>query len=341
MADISVALIGLGRLGASIGLALNRYNNRSDASNQFTITGTDVTGRAEQAAKEMGAVHDTVSSPVQAAAEKDLIVVSASYSEIRRIFREIAPELRDGAVVLDLSPLKQPSMQWAKEYFSDDAHLVGATAVVNPIYLWDGIDDTEHATVDYFDDGEFLLAPAPSAQRDAVELVTQLAGLLGANTHFVDPAEHDGVIAATEAIPALLGVGAFRAMASSHGWSEIQRTTNPAFGRLTHRIMDTHPDDIRDMVLNNKDNVVRHFDETLAVLQQLRDVVADGDVDAVEATLINAEETYQQWLRQRSQGKWDDYLESSESPSRMGGMLSGMLGGFLADRLTNSKEDDK
>lgn len=339
MAELTIGIIGLGRLGSSIGLALKRYNESKTATNHFTVIGNDALGSIEKEARELDAVDEIASQPASAAEDKDIVVIATPYAETRAAFRAIARSLREGAVIFDLSPLKVPSMNWAKDTFPDGVHLVGGTAVVNPIYLWDGLDDTHHARADLFDSGQMLLAPAPSADQAAVELITQFSELLGSTTHFIDPAEHDGLIAATEGLPALLGVAAFRAMAGGAGWSEVQRLTNPAFGRITHRIMDTHPDDLRDLVTYNRDNTLRHLDSVIENLTALRSVIADEDTDAIEAAFVDAENRYQGWLKRRSQGAWDNLIDE-ERPSVASSMLSGMLGGFLANRLRGQSDDN-
>lgn len=337
MAELSVAILGLGRLGASVGLALKRYNEQPESTNHFTIVGNDRIGGLERTAKQLGALDDTAATARAAVQDKDLIVLAVPYAETRETLREIAGHLREGAVILDFSPLKLPSQGWAGDLLAGAAHLVGATAVVNPVYLWDGLDDTEHARADYFDNGAIILAPDAVTNADAIELVTAFTKILGAAVHYMDPVEHDGLVAATEGVPALLSVATFRALSGSSGWSEAQRVTNPAFGRVTHRIMDTHPDDIRDLLLNNNANTVRYLDDVIGTLTELRDVLADGDRDAVEAALVDAEEKYQAWIKRRSQGKWDEVLEQPRPEG--GSMLSGMLGGFLSDRLFGNRNN--
>lgn len=338
MAELSVAIVGLGRLGASVGLALRRYAKQPNAENQFSVVGADRLASVEQEAVSLGAVERTAPSTRAAVQDKDLIVLAVPYADVRATLRDIADSLRENAVVLDFSPLKLPSMQWAAEILPQGVHLVGATAVVNPAYLWDGLDDTEHACADYFDNGALLLAPAATTNRDAIALVSTLAAILGAGVHYIDPAEHDGLAGAAEGIPALLSVAAFRALSSSDGWDEMQRLTNPAFGRLTHHLMDTHPDDLRDLLLNNADNTVRYLDAVMAALGELRDVLADGDRDAIEAATVDAETRYANWIRRRSQGKWDDMLDQARPEGTS--ILTGMLGGFLTDRLFGNKRDD-
>jgi prephenate dehydrogenase len=341
MAEISVAILGLGRLGASFGLALDRYNNAEGSKNRFEMVGYDSVPATRDAAKKLGAVPNVTASLVRAVADKDLVIVAVPYAETRRTFRDIAEALRPGAVVLDLAPLKGPSNSWATEYFPDGVHLVGVTAVINPALLWDGLDDVHHARPDLFDNGDFLLAPSPKAAPDAVELVTQVAEIVGAGKHFVDPIEHDGLIAATETLPALLGAAAFRAMTRQQGWSEAQRMGNPNFGRLTHHLLDTHPDDLRDHLLNNRESLLRQLDGLLTVLNDYRDTLADNDADAIEAALVEDSANYEAWVGRRANGKWDPMLQDNNDANAMGNLLSGMLGGFLADRIQgkNSREN--
>lgn len=337
MAELSVAILGLGRVGASLGLALQRYNNTPNAMNRFSVTGYDPLASQQSAAEKLGAVSETVGSPVSAAEDKDLVIIAASYAQTRSIYKAIGASLREGAVLLDLSPLKQPALQWAKEFLPSGVHLIGGTAVLNPSYLWDGLDSQDYASADLFDHGAFLLAPSPSANQEAVALVTQLCELLNIPAHFVDPAEHDGIIAAVEAVPALVGVAAYRAMQASTGWGELQRATNPAFGRLTHHLLDTHPDDLRDLLLLNRENSARQLGAVIAQLNTLQELLLQNDADALEAALTDAEQSYRGWFKRRTNGKWDT-LQDDEKP-RGASMLSSMLGGFLADKFGGKKNN--
>jgi prephenate dehydrogenase len=336
MATISVAILGLGRLGASVGLALKRYNDSKDARDKFSITGVDT--RAE--AQKTGAVDKVLRNPFEAAAEKDIIVVAMPYSEVQPLYQSLAPSLRPGAVIMDFSPLKLPSIQWAEKYLSKEHYLVGMTPVINPAYFFDASDETEKASVDYFDQGTMLLMPSANCAREAVELAADFSKVLGALPHFLDPAEHDGLVAGTEAIPALLGVAAFYMMSKSRGWEDMQRATNPNFAWLTHHLRDQHPDDLRDLLLNNRQNITRYVDEMIEALQGVRSVLQDNDRAALETLLINSAETYQAWLNRRYSGRWEGSETRTSRPPTSELFLSGMMGGFLARKLTGKRGSD-
>ncbi|MBE0691252.1 MAG: prephenate dehydrogenase [Anaerolineae bacterium] len=335
---IKVAILGLGRVGASAGLALARYSARKDARQKFELFGFDPRPGVASAAEKMGAVQHTARNVFDAVSGKDINFVAMPYAEVENVFREVADALREDVVVLDASPLKLPSLEWRSKLLPAHAHLIGVTPVANPRYLFDGLDDTEHAAADFSDDGFMLVMPDPRAAKAAVELATDFSALLGATPHFVDPGEHDGLIAATEGLPALLGVMTFYMLQRSEGWADARRMGNPAFGQLTHHLVDTHPDDLRDLLLNNRQNVTRYLGELIEVMMSFHEILARGDGADLEAALVETYDAYQVWLSKRTSGRWVETADSS--PDKAGDkLMSGLVGGFLARRLRGEDSD--
>lgn len=337
---ITVTIIGLGRMGASVGLALARYSRSGKAAHNFEVAGYDDRPAVVDLAGKMGAAGKVVRNIHSAVRDRDIVVLAQPYAEVRGTYQAIGDSVRPGVVILDLSPLKMPSIQWAKDYLAEGAHMVGATPVVNPRYLHDGLDDTEHAAEDFFDQGSMMLMPAPNCIRDAVELASDFSSLLGAQVHFMDPMEHDSLIAATYGLPNLLGVVSFYMLSHSPGWGDSQRLTNPSFGRLTHQLFDTHPDDLRDMWLQNKDPMVHYIDLLMESLGEVRNVLAAEDRSALEAMLTQAADDYSAWINRRHNNKWDDSLKDRNTPSTSESLMTGLMGGFITRKLRGGSDDD-
>jgi len=144
-----------------------------------------------------------------------------------------------------------------------------------------------------------LLMPGRAAAPDAVQLASDLSTLLGATPHFADPAEYDGMAAATEGLPALLGLAAFYTLMKSPGWVDSGRVTNPSFGRLTHHLLDTHPDDLRDSLYQNRAAVVLQLDALLGTLGGLRAALKGGDKSALARAGINPRWRRRWWMQPR------------------------------------------
>ncbi|MEQ8672973.1 MAG: prephenate dehydrogenase/arogenate dehydrogenase family protein [Aggregatilineales bacterium] len=339
MADVNIAILGLGKIGASIGLALKRYNTNSK-DHHFTITGYDSTADTSKAAKQMGAIDDIAQRPEIAVKNKDIVIVALPYGEVKNAYDFMAQDLRQGVVILDVSVLCQTSMEWAKKFLPKDAHLVCAKPIVNSKYLFNGVDKTDEAVADLFDNGTILLMPSVTCIPEAISLATDLAKILGAFPHFLDPAEHDGLVTATEVLPDFMGVVYFYMLSQSPGWGDMQRVGNSNFGMFSHALFDTHPDDLRDEILNSGDNLVRYVDQMIAQLRNFRSVIASKDDAALEAALGEASKDYEQWINRRHNNKWqgEDMLDSNSSS--VGGMMGNMVGGFFGGFQKKDKNED-
>src|SRR5690606_11765299 len=145
------------------------------------------------------------------------------------VLAAIAPELRAGCVVAALGPVLQPRLAHAAGALPADRHFVACHPVLNPAHLHTGEAGLEAASADLFAGGLWALAPAPNCAPEALKLVADVARLLDAFPYFVDPAEHDGLTAVTEGLPALMACALLRAAAASPGWSETRKVAERSF----------------------------------------------------------------------------------------------------------------
>lgn len=342
MGVINVGIIGLGQVGTSVALAVKRYQAGGANRQQFTVTGFDVRSTIQKAAKATGAFDDMAGSLANAARNKEIVVLTLPYADVKAAYSLMAGDLKPGAVVLDFSILSVPSIGWAQALAGDEAHQVGVTAVLNTAYLFDGRDDPRHAAADLFDGGSLLLSPAASAHPDAVELAADFAAVLGAPPRFVDPYEHDGWMGAVELLPAILGVTGFMAARATEGWEDARRAGNPSFGRLTHALADAHPDDIRELLLNDRDAALRAIDAEMAVLTEFRQAIAANDTHGLAEALDGAFAAYDEWLGRRMLGEWgDEDKHSKPQISPADAVMSSFLGGYLARKLRGGKDGDE
>jgi prephenate dehydrogenase len=328
MAQVNVALIGLDRLNGSFGLAIKHL---SQTAHQFTVTGSDEDRSVMDKAKELGAI-DHATRDMDAAVENaELVFISMPYAVMIDIYAALGPVLKPGAVVVDLSLLKQPSIEWADKYFRKaadgqaQAYLVGVTPVINPAYLNDPSSNLDGAKVDLFDDGTLIIAPSAVCSPDAVRLITDLAGLMNVKVHFMDPAEHDGLIAGTEGLPLLLQVALFRTLSTSPGWEDLKRLTNPAFVLATYRLETDTAEDFGLFIDKNRANNIRLLEALSQTLDEMIGVLRHGDQLTAGELFSDSATQYVKWEADRGRNKWVDEGEMPRPPSRFFGGLGGML----------------
>lgn len=336
MTTLSVAILGLGRTGASVGLALQRYMTKG-GKYKFERVGYDPSPDVVKQAVKMQAIDESANSPYAAVANKDLVVMALSYDEVKRTYRDIAGDLRAGVVILDASPIKRPSLDWAAEYFDDEKHIVGITPIVNPRYLMSPGESIDAAEEDLFDQSTIIITPSASCIKEAVDLAFNFCTILGSKPRFLDPLEHDTLLAFTEGIPSLVGVALFQHLMRNGSWDDMKWFTNPNFGVLTRPLMDTHPDALRDVWTQNSDVMVRALDTMIQTLQQYRDVLKEGDTAAIEAVLESAAREYEDWINHRYKADWDDVGDPDVRPS--GTFMGTLFGEKFAKRLSGRNDD--
>lgn len=343
---VNVTIVGLDRLGASFGLALKRYQARPDARHSFTILGSDTANEPMKAAQKRGAVDDFQRDKLKAIENAELIITNLPYGQTEGLLARIGPALKLGAVVLDLSLLKQPVLDWVDEFFPKNAdgqptaYLVGMTPIINVEALYSGALGVEDARADLFDGAEILIAPDARCPAEAVQLAEDVARLVGGKPRFIDPAEHDGLIAATEELPALLGAALLYTLQQSEGWPELQRMVNPTLALAIQSLRTREREDAKALFSYNRANLLRHLDHLIARLNEVRGALAAGEeTGELDAFLDVVYRAWQQWDIKRTSGNWDETRGVEKLPGPLGGM-GGMLFGRLGRKSDGDEDED-
>ena len=337
--EVEVGIIGLGREGASIALALRRYNRDQKAKYQFNIRGYDRQQGTKEALKALEA-GDILNArnPQRAARAADLVILAQPLHENETGLREVAGSLRAGAVVLNLSLLQLPAASAAQRLLTEEVHHIGGRPMFNAKKLFDGLAETRYADERLFDGASFYLMPAADTAPEAVDLVSNFAKIIGARPLFIAADEYDALVSATELLPSLLGVASFHSLSASRGWNDIQRLTNSAFALLTHHLLDEHPDALVTGWLTNQASLTRQLDSLLQVLLQLRDLLRSEDRDGLEALLALATERYETWINQRHTGQFDPVDRHAAASISAGSMMRSLfwVGGGKRDEQDGS-----
>jgi prephenate dehydrogenase len=340
---VNVTIVGLDRLSASLALAIKRYQGRPRPAHTFTIVGSDAKPNPMKAAEKIGAVDSTHRSLAKAVGGANVVILNAPPGQYEDLYARLGPQLKAGTVVLDLALLKQPAIEGARRYFLKNdqgapaAFLVGITPIVNMSGLYSGEIDVEAARADWFDDADILVTPDPKCPGEAINLAEDMIRLVGGRPRFMDPGEHDGLIAATEGLPALLGVSLFYMLQTSEGWADLRRMVNPSLALTIQNLRCQTDKDLFLFFTRNRENLVRHLQTLIGTLDDMRDILADPAGDArLEVLLSRVQIEWEKWDLKRTTGNWD----GTKIRERPGGNLMGGLFGFGGGRARLDETDD-
>ena len=325
---IQIAIIGLGRLGGSLGLALSAHNG-------LQPVGFDRDSDAARAAQSRGALHRAEWNLINAVEGADLVLIALPLSEQRDLLTAIAPNLRAGCVIASVAPLLGPPIAWAAELLPTERFFVAAHPILNPAQLHTGDAGLDAARADLFARGLWALAPASGCAPEALKLVGDLALLLGASPYFVDPAEHDGLMGGVDALPVLLAYALMQAAAASPGWGEMRKLTGRGFATATTPLADAE----HAPLLLNRDSALRYLDAAIAALQSTREQIAAGRGAALDEALAEAAARRAKWLADRERGDWEKLEQPPLEMPTPGEAMRRILFGGLLSRKGEPKKD--
>jgi prephenate dehydrogenase len=309
---IQITIIGMGRTGTSLGLALKR---KAEVA-KLKIVGHDSDLQLIKLAQSKGAIDVTEWNLPAACEAADVIYLCVPLSEMRKAMEEVIPYAKAACVITDTAPLKAPLIEWAAELMPDDRYYIGGFPILNPDYLHTG-DDTPRA--DLFDKGLWALVPDANASSEALKLINDLARLVGATPFFVGAHEFDSLMAAINTLPALSAAALMRVVAASPEWPDSRKLADRAFATATVAASMANPAGVRAAAHLNSANVLRLLDGLIEQLTTLRGAVAGGEEAALQTPLTDATITRDMWLTKRREANWEaDELPKNELPTPAG-----------------------
>jgi prephenate dehydrogenase len=273
-----VLIVGLGLIGGSIGLALRRWadERKVDGRRPLEVIGFDLNLDHQRAAEKLGAVDRGAWDLTKAVREADVIILATPVKSMREIMQDLAPNLKSGAIVTDTGSTKAQVLDWASEVLPPDVHFIGGHPMAGKTQSIEG------AEADLFAGATWCISPSVSASEDAVRTVLGLVAAAGAEPYFIDPGEHDAYVAGVSHLPFALSASLMNAVARDPSWREMKSLTSSGF-RDTTRLAAGSPAMHRDILLTNRDAVIRWIDAASATLGELRATLAANDEDAAAA----------------------------------------------------------
>ena len=255
-----VAVIGLGLIGGSIGLAVREHLPGVKTS------GYDIDPQVRRRAAQRALADRICDNPIEAVAEADLVILCVPVGAMGDAAREIAPGLSPYAVVSDVGSSKQAIGKALADALPGrlviPAHPVAGTEHSGP--------DAGFATL--FHHRWCIVTPPEGADPAKVADLVRFWQALGAMVDTMDAAHHDLVLAVTSHIPHLI---AYTIVGTASDLEEVTRGEVIKYSaggfRDFTRIAASDPTMWRDIFLANKEAVLEilgRFTEDLQALSR-------------------------------------------------------------------------
>ncbi|MCA9228095.1 MAG: prephenate dehydrogenase/arogenate dehydrogenase family protein [Planctomycetales bacterium] len=192
----TVAIVGVGLIGGSIGRALLE---RGLARRVVGI------GRRESTlavAREVGAVSETTTDLAAGVAEARLIVIGTPVELVAGHACEAARHAPDGALITDVGSTKQAIVEGVARLV-EQGHFAGARFVGSHPLAGSEKAGAAFSQSDLFEDRTVAVTPAGFNADEEIDAVERFWRSLGANVLRMTAAEHDEAVAASSHLPHL------------------------------------------------------------------------------------------------------------------------------------------
>jgi prephenate dehydrogenase len=265
---LKVAILGVGLIGGSIGLAAR---HRAGAH----VTGYDPDDAVGEQALAQGAIDARAPDAASAVADADIVFVAAPVGALPEAVAQALRNAGADCVVSDVGSTKRVvAAAGADERFIGGHPLAGAETA-----------GVENAREDLFEGATWYLVPARGST--AGVLYERLHGLLrriGAQPRAIDAELHDSLLACVSHLPHVLANLLAAQAESTLETGEQGRlpAAGPSF-RDWARVAGANSAIWTDIYLSNRDALASCIDEFTRRLREVRATLEAGDRDAVTA----------------------------------------------------------
>jgi prephenate dehydrogenase len=265
---LKVAVLGVGLIGGSIGLAARR---RADAE----VCGYDPDERVRAAALELGALDTQAADVAGAVAGADVVFVATPVGALAETVRDALEHAGPDCVVSDVGSTKRLLADaGADERFIGGHPLAGAETA-----------GVENAREDLFDGATWYLTPAQGSTAGVLyERLHRLLTTIGAQPTAIDADTHDRLLASVSHLPHVLANELAAQAVSSIGAEERRRlpAVGPSFRDAT-RVAGANSSIWTDIYMSNRDALVASIDELVNGLSEVRATLVAADAAGVTA----------------------------------------------------------
>ncbi|MGC8560227.1 MAG: prephenate dehydrogenase [Phycisphaerae bacterium] len=288
-----VAIIGVGLLGASLGMALREHGMGR------RVTGIGRSGSESlDIALRRGAVDDISTDPAAGVRGADLIVLATNISAFGAMMDVVATAASPECIITDVGSTKCDVMEMARTRMPG-RRFVGSHPMAGSEKTGPG-----HARADLYRGALCLVVPpepiqAGPASDGTTDRIIQLWQAVGMRTQIIDAAEHDRWVAVISHVPHVL------AAMMVNRTEELPAARAAAAGGFldTTRVASGSVDMWTDILISNRaiigDQLLHLRDELL----ELSNVLKAGDAHAVHEWLARAKKIRDQMVAHRATGR--------------------------------------
>ena len=279
-----LGVIGCGLMGGSFALALKR------AGLVKRVVGYSKSPSTTEKAKKLGVIDIAAESALLAVSGSDIVLMAVPVAASEATFKAIRHLVEPGVLFMDVGSTKRDVVDAARRSLKER---VAAFVPAHPI-AGKEVAGIDHADALLYSGRQVILTPLPQTNPELVQKATDVWAAIGCQVLRMSPENHDAAFAAVSHLPHLLAFACFSAVAKQPAGKDYLSLAGPGFRDFT-RIAASDPAVWRDILMSNREEILKQSQRFRHTLDALEHVMKTGNTEALEDLIRSASEARAGW----------------------------------------------
>ncbi len=279
-----LGVIGCGLMGGSFALALKK------AGLVRRVVGYSKSPSTTERARKLGVIDVAAESALLAVAGSDIVLISVPVAATETTFKAIRHLVEPGVLFMDVGSTKRDVVDAARRVLRDR---IPSFVPAHPI-AGKEVSGIGHADPALYSGRQVILTPLAQTAPELVQKATDVWSAIGAQVLKMTPENHDAAFAAVSHLPHLLAFAYFSSVINQTAGRDFLSLAGPGFRDFT-RIAASNPETWRDILVANREEVLKQSQRFRQALDALEHVIREGNADALEGLIRTASEGRAGW----------------------------------------------
>ena len=279
-----LGLIGCGMMGGSFALALKR------AGLVKRVVGYSKSPSTTEQARRLGVIDDIAESALLAVSGADIVLLAVPVAATETTLKAICHLVTPTVLLMDVGSTKRDVVDAARRALRER---IGSFVPTHPV-AGKEVAGIQHADAALYAGRAVILTPLPQTAPEMVQKATDVWSAIGAQVLKMTPENHDAAFAAVSHLPHLLAFAYFSGVMNQPAGRDYLSLAGPGFRDFT-RIAASNPEIWRDILLANREEVLRQSRRFRHALDALETVIKSANSEALEDLIRAPAEGRSQW----------------------------------------------
>ena len=279
-----LGVIGCGLMGGSFALALKR------AGLVKRVIGYSKSPSTTEKAKKLGVIDVAAESALLAVSGSDVVLIAVPVAATEATFKAIRHLVEPGVLFMDVGSTKRDVIDAARRVLQER---VGSFVPAHPI-AGKEVAGVSHADANLYANRQVILTPIAQTDADLVQKATDVWAAIGSQVLRMTPENHDCAFAAVSHLPHMLAFAYFNSVARQPAGRDFLSLAGPGFRDFT-RIAASDPTVWRDILLSNREELLKQALRFRHALDAMEHVIKTGNAEALEDLIRGASDARSSW----------------------------------------------